>query len=232
MVLITPTIKNLTVVISIYFLILSIIIQLLPPFCDYIWFMLQMQNKSVSNEILDFYNHTFSALSKSPFTQQRYKLQPEGWNFLFHIFTEQCRAFDTYIRTTLTRRHTKETLGNPDTYTIGLINLYSGKYDGIFQEISAHSILEYLLTGKSIDGAKYNEMYDEKIIAHNLKATKGQIVDDLNGVMSPLQRRMMKELLVHLDELNIHIKNLVDEIDNFMKPEENRLHRQFRTWLV
>ena len=26
--------------------------------------------------------------------------------------------FDTYIRTTLTRRHTKETLGNPDTYTI------------------------------------------------------------------------------------------------------------------
>ena len=29
-----------------------------------------------------------------------------------------------------------------------------------------------------------------------------------------LQRRMMKELLVHLDELNIHIKNLDDEIDN------------------
>ena len=26
--------------------------------------------------------------------------------------------FDTYIRTTLTRRHTKETPGNPDTYTI------------------------------------------------------------------------------------------------------------------
>lgn len=40
--------------------------------------------------------------------------------------------------------------------------------------------------------------------------------------MSPLQRRMMKELLVHLDELNIHIKNLDDEIDNFMKPEEKK----------
>ena len=26
--------------------------------------------------------------------------------------------FDTHIRTTLTRRHTKETLGNPNTYTI------------------------------------------------------------------------------------------------------------------
>lgn len=87
---------------------------------------------------------------------------------------------------------------------------------------SARSILEYLLTGKSIDEAKYDEMYEQKVIAHNLKATKTQIIDDLNGVMSPLQRRMMKELLAHLDELNEHIKNLDDEIDNFMKPEEKQ----------
>lgn len=40
--------------------------------------------------------------------------------------------------------------------------------------------------------------------------------------MSPLQRRMMKELLVHLDELNVHIKNQNDGIDNFMKPEEKQ----------
>ena len=85
---------------------------------------------------------------------------------------------------------------------------------------SARSILEYLLTGEFIDEAKYDEMYEKKIIAHNLKATKTQIIDDLNGVMSPLQRRMLKELLAHLDELNEHIKNLNDEIDNFMKPEE------------
>ncbi len=67
---------------------------------------------------------------------------------------------------------------------------------------SARSILEYLLTGESFDEAKYDEMYEQKVIAHNLKATKEQIIDDLNGVMSPLQRRMMKELLAHLDELN------------------------------
>lgn len=87
---------------------------------------------------------------------------------------------------------------------------------------SARNILEYLLTGASMDEAKYDEMYKQKIIAHNLKATRKQIIDDLNGVMSPLQRRMMKELLVHLDELNIHIKNLDDEIDSFMKPEEKQ----------
>lgn len=87
---------------------------------------------------------------------------------------------------------------------------------------SARSILEYLLTVEFIDAAKYNETYEKKIIAHNLKANKEQIIDDLNGVMSPLQRRMMKELLAHLDELNKHIKNLNDEIDNFMKPEEKQ----------
>ena len=87
---------------------------------------------------------------------------------------------------------------------------------------SARSILEYLLTGEFIDAAKYDEMYEKKIIAHNLKANKEQIIDDLNGVMSPLQRRMMKELLAHLDELNKHIKNLNDEIDNFMKPEKKQ----------
>lgn len=87
---------------------------------------------------------------------------------------------------------------------------------------SARNILEYLLTGASMDGSKYDEMYEQKIIAHNLKAAKEQIIDDLNGVMSPLQRRMMKELLAHLDELNIYIKNLDDEIDSFMKPEEKQ----------
>jgi len=87
---------------------------------------------------------------------------------------------------------------------------------------SARNILEYLLTGASVDGPKYDGMYEQKIIAHNLKATREQIIDDLNGVMSPLQRRMMKELLAHLDELNIHIKNLNDEIDSFMKPEEKQ----------
>ena len=99
------------------------------------------------------------------------------------------------------------------------------KLSGTVRDIngkSARNILEYILTGESFDEAKYNEMYDKNVIAHNLKASKEQIIDDLNGVMTPLQRRMMKELLAHLDELNAHIKNLDDEIDNFMKPEEKR----------
>ncbi len=87
---------------------------------------------------------------------------------------------------------------------------------------SARSIIEYLLTGSPIDSDKYDEMYEQKIIAHNLKATKEQIIDDLNGVISPLQRKMMRILLGHFDELNKHIKELDDDIDSFMKPEEKK----------
>ena len=97
------------------------------------------------------------------------------------------------------------------------------KLSGTVRDIngkSARNILEYILTGEKFDDVKFDEMYEKKVIAHNLKASKEQIIDDLNGVMTPLQRRMMKELLSLLDELNIHIKNLDDEIDNFMKPEE------------
>lgn len=61
-------------------------------FKEYIQFMLLMQGKTVSNEILDFFSHFLSAPSKSAFTQQRYKLLPEGWDFLFHSFVNQCRT--------------------------------------------------------------------------------------------------------------------------------------------
>lgn len=93
---------------------------------------------------------------------------------------------------------------------------------------SARSILEFVLTGETFDENMYDAMYEKNVIAHNLKASKEQIIDDLNGIMSPLQRRMMKELLSHLDELNIHIKNLDEEIDNFMKPEEKQASKMIQ----
>lgn len=85
---------------------------------------------------------------------------------------------------------------------------------------SARNILETILDGTRIDDDKIAEMKKRKLIARNLKATDSQLVDDLNGFITPLQQRMMKELLSHLDELNVHIKNLDDEIDHHMKPEE------------
>ncbi len=87
---------------------------------------------------------------------------------------------------------------------------------------SARNLVEHLLSGKQIDSAEYDVLYEKKIIAHNLKATKEQIIDDLNGVMSGLQRKKMRILLNHLDELNHHIDELDKDIDSFMKPEEKK----------
>lgn len=53
-------------------------------------------------------------------------------------------------------------------------------------------------------------------------------MDDLNGFMSPLQRKMMKELLEHVDELNVHIEHLNDDIDSHMKPEEKQAAEAIR----
>ena len=87
---------------------------------------------------------------------------------------------------------------------------------------SARNILEHILSGKQIDSAEYDILYEKKVIAHNLKASKEQIIDDLNGVMSDIQRKMMRLLLKHLDELNAIIKELDDDIDSFMKPQEKQ----------
>ena len=97
------------------------------------------------------------------------------------------------------------------------------KLSGTVSEIngkSARKILGYIVKGEKFTAEKYDEMYAKKEISHNLKASKEQILADLNGFLSPIQRRMMKELLAHLDELNEHIKNLDDEIDHFMKKDE------------
>ena len=94
---------------------------------------------------------------------------------------------------------------------------------------SARQILEFILSGEKLDSRVYDEMYDKKIIAHNLKASKEQILDDLNGVMSPLQRKMMRVVLDHIDELNAHIRELDDDIDNFMKPEEKKASQDIQS---
>jgi len=106
------------------------------------------------------------------------------------------------------------------------------KISGTVRDIngkSARNLLEYLLTGKQIDSAEYDILYQQKVIAHNLKATKEQIIDDLNGVMSDLQKKMMRLLLKHLDELNAIIKELDDDIDNFMKPEEKQAAKEIQS---
>lgn len=97
------------------------------------------------------------------------------------------------------------------------------KLSGTVKDIngkSGRNFLEALLTGEKIDMAKIMEMRRDKLIAANLKATDEQLVDDLNGVLSELQKKMMRTMLTHIDQLAKLIKELDDDIDQNMKGEE------------
>ena len=100
------------------------------------------------------------------------------------------------------------------------------KLSGTVSEIngrSARSILDVLASGGTIDSEKFDRMLSEKKISRQLKAPKEQILDDLNGVMSPLQQQMMRVLLSHIDELDTHIGELDDQIDSHMKTDEKKV---------
>lgn len=76
---------------------------------------------------------------------------------------------------------------------------------------SARSILNMLVSGKEITHENLPEL-----IVGNLKASPEQILDDLQGILSPLQKKMLSVVLLHIDELNRHIASLDDEIDRNM----------------
>lgn len=97
------------------------------------------------------------------------------------------------------------------------------KLSGTVKEIngkSGRSFLEELLAGEKIDRAKIEQMRREKRIASNLRASDEQLADDLNGVLSVLQKKIIRTMLDHIDELGKHIKELDEEIDRDMKDEE------------
>lgn len=93
------------------------------------------------------------------------------------------------------------------------------KLSGTISDIngkSARNILNMLVSGKEITHENLPDL-----IVGNLKASPEQILDDLQGVLSPLQKKMLRVVLLHIDELNQHIASLDDEIDRNM-------HDQYR----
>lgn len=60
-------------------------------FQDYLKFMIQLQSKSLPNEVMDYFGHSMDSPTKSALVQQKYKVLPEAWGYLFHLFINECR---------------------------------------------------------------------------------------------------------------------------------------------
>lgn len=97
------------------------------------------------------------------------------------------------------------------------------KLSGTISDIngkSGRSLMDELIKGTKIDADKLRELKAEGKISPKLKADERQLAEDLNGVLSKLQRKMLKELLEHIDEIEVHIEHLDTEIDDNMNHDQ------------
>ena len=60
-------------------------------FQHYLKFMIQLQSKSLPNEVMDYFGHRVDSPAKSALVQQKCKVLPEAWDYLFHLFINGCR---------------------------------------------------------------------------------------------------------------------------------------------
>lgn len=88
------------------------------------------------------------------------------------------------------------------------------KLSGTISDVNGktgRNILNALVRGEVISRERLSEL----IVSH-VKADSNRLLDDLQGVLTPLQRKMIGVVLKHIDELNKYIAELNDEIDGNM----------------
>lgn len=81
--------------------------------------------------------------------------------------------------------------------------------------VSGRRILNALVQGESISRERLAEL-----VVTRLKADPEKLLDDLRGILTPIQRKMIGVVLSHIDELDRHIAELDDEIDNNMSDDD------------
>ena len=64
-------------------------------FSDVVHFLIEMQSKSLPNEVMEYFGHSLEIPTVSAVTQQRDKILPSGWEHLFALFRDECtRLYD------------------------------------------------------------------------------------------------------------------------------------------
>lgn len=82
--------------------------------------------------------------------------------------------------------------------------------------VTSRNLIEYVLENdEDITKEKANELVTTKV-----HAKLEDIVKAMNGIITPFQKTMMKEVIKHIDELTERIKEMDELIDEYMKEYE------------
>ena len=87
----------------------------------------------------------------------------------------------------------------------------SGTISSIIGKSGIH-LLSCIINGEAVAAEDIRRMIAEGVISSRLKATPEELADDLNGVLTPVQRKMIGICLEHIEYLNKRI----DEIDSII----------------
>ncbi len=86
---------------------------------------------------------------------------------------------------------------------------------------SCRSLIEYVL--------EHEEAIDDEIAAQlvkpNISATIEEVVNAMDGIITPFQKKLMKEVLKHIDELTTRISDMDKMIDEYMKDYEDNIKK-------
>lgn len=83
--------------------------------------------------------------------------------------------------------------------------------------VSSRNILQLALTGE------VNEENIENLMHPSMKATKSQLFQAMDGVLSPVQKKLVRAILDHIDDMTRRIQDLDKIIDDQIRDYENAI---------
>lgn len=86
--------------------------------------------------------------------------------------------------------------------------------------MSASTLLEYIVEGKTFDFDAYQKERGAKRISRRLKATPDELIRDMKGCTTSAQNKLIGTVQKHIQELDEHIKELDEQIDSLMDEKQ------------
>ena len=98
----------------------------------------------------------------------------------------------------------------------------SGTISSIIGKSGLH-LLSCIINGEAITADDIRQMIADGLISSRLKASPEEMAEDLNGVLTPVQRKMIGICLEHIVYLNKQIDEIDSVIDDNLFPDQQEL---------